>query len=74
MILNETESYEIDAIILNSGPEMNITWTSGFGFCGSEEKLYVFSGNVFPEYNSEKENFYDFLPPKKKSKHFTPKK
>ena len=59
MILNETESYEIDTIILN------ISWTSRFGFWWSEENLYVFSGNIFPEYNSKKENFYDFLPPKK---------
>ena len=42
-----------------------VPWVSGFSVCGDEDNLYVFSGNLFSEYDSNKQNLSDFLPPKK---------
>ena len=64
VILSEKETYQVDTVVLHKDPELAIPWTTGFGVCGSEENIVIFSGNIYPEYNSEKENFYEFLPPK----------
>ena len=54
VILSENQEYQVDIISLDTSPELLIPWTSGFAFCGVEENLYLYSGNVFPDYQNEK--------------------
>ena len=64
VILSEKETYQVDTVVLHKDPEVVIPWTTGFGVCGSEENIVIFSGNIFLEYNSENKNFW--VPPTKK--------
>ena len=69
IILNEDNNYDIvniETISLTSDSSIatDIPWVSGFSVCGNETTLYVFSGNMFPKYDGQKQNLGDFLPPK----------
>ena len=67
----------VDTIsLLPSNPETKIPWISGFSVCGDhdeEEKIYVFSGNLFKDYKADKENLFEFLPPKTNRNILAPK-
>ena len=63
----ENNVVNVDLINLTTAPgtHVNIPWVSGFSVCGDEENLFIFSGNLFHDYKSEKNNLYEFLPPRK---------
>ena len=43
---------------------MKLPWVTGFSVCGSEEKLFVYSGNLIKGYNESSQNLGDCFPPK----------
>ena len=63
----ENNVVNVDLINLTTAPgtHVNIPWVSGFSVCGDEENLFIFSGILFHDYKSEKNNLYEFLPPRK---------
>ena len=54
----------IDVIQMNAPPDSNFSFfLTGFAASGYGKALHIFGGIAFPEYDREKENLHNFLPP-----------